>query len=405
MPRFALRVAWCAAATGLASIAGCSLDLNGTGPALVEVSDAPDGSSPGPDGTIDTVEGSVASDAANAGSFDATLPDGALPDASVHEASAPDGTPPDVVVTGGGDGSVDAPTCATASGGACIVVPPGWSIVAFSEDRAGPCPNDFNAGTNDVVEAPNAANACSCGACTVTSQPSCDQGTIGATYGSNNGGGFGGFGGGGGQATCTTPGTGLGINPGGGCVPYPAVSGQGMNAFDSVEYTPPSPTGGTCSSPAVADPSQVTYGANERVCAAGTSVTQSCSGSQPCAANVGGDYLVCIMMPGAPVACPAGSVLSTPHWVGGQANLTCSDCGCAIDADTCSGTLDTFRDDTCTMMDTTFPVDGTCQGSFSATNAAAYRYLPDAVNASCMATGTSSANLALTSPATVCCSQ
>jgi hypothetical protein len=413
MPRFALRVAWCAAATGLVSIAGCSLDMNGTGVPLGDVADGPEGSSGGPDGTTGTMEGSVAPDAGDTSLSDATLPDGALrdgaaPDASGHDASVPDGTPPDVIVVAGNDGSADAPTCATATnGGTCVVVPPGWSIVAFAGDRTQPCPADFSGGPNDVVEAPNAANACSCGACAVTSQPSCDQGTIGATYGTSTGGGFGGFGGsGGGTATCTTAGTALALDPGGDCLPYPSPSGQGPNAFDAVEYTPPAPAGGSCSSQGVGDPSQITYGAEERLCTAGASVTQACSTGQPCSAGVDGDYRVCIMMPGAPVGCPAGSPFSTPHWVGGPANLACSDCGCAIGADTCSGTLNTFRDNTCQTMDTTFRVDGSCQSSFSAMNATSYTFVADAMNASCSATGTSSAtNVALTSPATICCAQ
>jgi hypothetical protein len=405
MPRFSLRVAWCAAATGLASIAGCSLDMNGTGAPLVDVVDGPDGSNASLDGTVGEMEGSVAPNTGDASPSDATLLDGALrdaaiPDSSGRETSAPDGTPPDVIVTGGDDGSVDAPTCAPASG-TCVVVPPGWSIVAFAGDRTQLCPGDFNAGSSDVVEAPNATNACSCGACTLTSQPSCDQGTIGVTYGGD----FGGFGGGGGQAACTTPGTDLALDPGGTCLSYPSPTGQAQNA-PAVSYAPPTQSTGSCSSPSVADPTQITYGAQERVCTASAAVTQACGAGQPCGAAVDGDYTVCIMMPGAPVGCPAGSPLSTPHWVGGQANLACSDCGCSIDANPCSGTLDTFKDGTCQTADTTFRVDGTCQTSFSAMNAVAYRYVPDAVNASCTATGTSSAtNVTLTSPATICCAQ
>ena len=375
--------------------------MNGTGAPLGAVTESPEASTVGSDGSP---EASIAPDSSGTGLPDATLPDsavhdGSASDASVHETSTPDAASLDGA---SGDGSVDAPTCVAANGGACIVVPTGWSIVAFSEGRTNPCPGDFNAGANDVVEGPNANGACSCGACTVTTQPSCDQGSIGATYGTD---GHGGFGGGGGQATCTTAGTALAIDPGGNCTAYPS-GGVGQNAFSAVEYTPPAPAGGSCSSPGVADPSQIQYAAHERVCSAGASVTQACSGGEPCTGNVDGGYMVCIMMPGAPVACPTGSALSTPHWVGGPASLTCGDCGCGIDANTCSGTLDTFRDGTCTMMDSTFPVDGTCQSSFTAANASAYRYVPNAVSATCTATGTSSAtDVALTSPATICCPQ
>lgn len=373
--------------------------MNGTGAPLGDAADTREASTAGPDGTA---EASTATDAArDASLLDATLldsaaPDGSPLDGSVHDTSAPDAMVPDAVA---GDASIDAPGCVAANGGACVVVPPGWSIVAFSGGRTDPCPSDFNAASNDVVEAPNAANACSCGACTVTAEPSCDQGTIGATYG------FGGFGGGG-TPTCTMAGTALRIAAGGGCTPYPSTGGPGPSSFTAVEYTPPAPAGGSCSSPGVADPSQITYGAEERVCAAGAAVTQACSGGEPCTGNVDANYMLCIMMPGAPVACPSGSALSTPHWVGQQASLTCSGCTCAIDTNACTGTIDTFRDGACTTMDSTFRVDGTCQSSFAAANAAAYRYVPDAVDAGCAATGASSAtNVNLTSPATICCAQ
>lgn len=402
MPRFAFPVAWCAAAVGWAAILGCSLDLNGTGLPLVPVTDADvrptEASTGAPDGTTNAIDAAPLSDA--------TLQDGTPADSGLADTSIPDGAPPDAVVTSN-DSSVDAPVCANVTtGGTCIVVPTGWSIVAFSNGRMGTCPTDFSAGTTDVVEAPNATNACSCGACMITNPPSCDQGTIGATYGTGFGGGFGG---GATPATCTTPGPGLTIDSQGSCFPYPApaTSGPGPSTFSAVEYTPPAPTGGSCASPGVADPSQVTYGESERVCAPNAAVTQACSGGQPCSARVDVGYAICIMMPGAPVGCPAGSPFSTPHWVGGDADVACSDCACALDANGCGGTLATFTDGACGTLGATFRVNGACANAFGTIPAnGSYRYTPDSVDAGCAATGTSSTtNVALTSPATVCCAQ
>src|SRR5581483_9910320 len=88
--------------------------------------------------------------------------------------------------TGGPEAGEAGPVPGGCDGGAgCVVVPPGWTFVAFAPSQATPCPAGYAAptgATSDLVEGQDTSTACTCGSCTVTGQPSCASGTVGVYY-------------------------------------------------------------------------------------------------------------------------------------------------------------------------------------------------------------------------------
>jgi hypothetical protein len=402
MPRLAFWVACCAASLGVGLTAGCALDLNGTNSEVAESALADAGTeifrnSVG-DGTAPTANGvGTGRPDANAVSVtaDGKVLDPNLRDASVAGEGQPDARLPDAANPATRDGAIDDAGCASGDP-SCVVVPAGWSIVALATGRTALCPRGFQSGSADVVEGPNAANACTCGACSVTNNP-CDQGEVGASYGSS----FGGNGGGG--PTCSSTVKNFPIDPGGSCQPYQAPTGMGMHSFNAVSFRPPASTGGTCVSPGLADSTQVSVAAEERMCLADSAQAAACGAGQPCDVTVDAPYGVCLMAGGS-VACPAGTPFTTPHVIGSSVNVSCGDCDCAVGA-TCSGTLTVFADATCQTGGTTMSLDGVCRTLFGPfpTSASSYTYVADPL--SCAATGSSMPAATLTNEATLCCTR
>ena len=116
--------------------------------------------------------------------------------------------------------------------GDCIVVPSGWTLVAFAPTQASPCPSGFAQPTG-VVEGPSATSACECGTCGVTTQPSCAGGPIKVLYDTITSAGAG---------TCDLPGTvtPLGNSPAGTCL---TDLYKGDYTIDDLEYEPSGPSG------------------------------------------------------------------------------------------------------------------------------------------------------------------
>ena len=355
-------------AGGLFMTSGCALDLSGrevdlgdAGPATTDESPPPEADAAGPDGGLRPPR-------------DAGPPR----DASTFDATAADATSP--------NGCANAAT-------PCAVVPPGWTLVALAAAQSSPCPTGFDsAPASDVVEGPSVAGGCSCGACSVTAQPSCASGAIAVTYDTNTTVYAG---------TCNTTATPspLGNAPPGSC--GTDIYQGDYSTFD-VRYAAPGPTGGTCTSPGVQNSAALSYAARDRLCAPNDAQAANCSGGM-CRPSLGGPYEACIAAPGE-VPCPPGP-LAVAHHVGTSASYTCADCACTVTAK-CSGTLTLYTDTSCTKAPYAISTD-VCVGISSAATYKAYKYTAAAPQTVGCQAGTPdpAPTVALTGEQTVCCAR
>ncbi|HEX4447011.1 MAG TPA: hypothetical protein VH044_09750, partial [Polyangiaceae bacterium] len=302
-------------------------------------------------------------------------------DGSVPEAAAPDG-PTSSACTANTDPNASA----------CLVVPAGWSVVAFSASQSMPCPPGFDAGpSGDVVEGPSASGACSCGACSVTTAPTCTSGPIPVSYDYDTTAAAG---------TCymTANPSPLSNSPPGACL---TDIYQGDYSTYDARYDAPPASGGACAAAGVSNAAGVTYAARDRICTANTPAAAGCTGDM-CRPTLSGAYQECIASPGSQ-ACPSGP-LSVAHHVGTSGAVTCSDCGCTVTA-TCAGTMTLYTDAACKKGGTSLAT-GVCK---FVGNAAfkAYTYAGGtAQKVACQAAAPSSGPVvSLVSEATVCCAQ
>jgi len=270
-----------------------------------------------------------------AGDGDAmTAPPTNLDDASVAGSHNPSPSP-STTATGMKPGGAEAgaSACDNAAG-PCVVVPGGWTLVAFAATRAAACPAGFSASpSTDVVEGPDATHACSCGACLVTAQPSCASGAI-ASYNdlrARSGAGT--------CASVDTPSP-LSNNPPGACL---TDIFTGDYSLYYVQYDSPPASGGACTSTGTMNGGAVTYAAQERACTLDTPQAASCTGDV-CRPKLPAGYGACIAAPGA-LPCPQGP-LGVQHVVGTSAAFTCGTCACTTTA-TCSGTITLYTDTAC----------------------------------------------------------
>jgi hypothetical protein len=378
--------------------------------------DADPGSGDEPDGEVDatsSAEGSVARDDA-AHPADGSMPrdgDGgigpgsndALADGtSANEAGAKGEGGANAVDAGeGGASSFSDGGCDGSAG--CVVVPSGWTLVAFAPNQSTGCPSGFESPAN-LVEGPDTSGACTCGSCTVTGQPSCASGAVDIFYddvATSEGAG-----------TCALPGMtpSLTNDPAGSCGNVANGGGvyAGNYALFDIKYVSPPVSGGTCSVPGAATGS-VTYSALDRACVASSPQSANCVGGA-CAPSLEAPYSACIMQSGS-VACPAGP-LGVQHLAGSGVSFGCSTCGCSVSG-TCTGTITLYSDTKCADIGVKIPADGMCRRVSSLPDSAdtytfeSYTYdggAPGSV--SCSASGSSSAeSVALAEPVTICCSQ
>ena len=338
----------------------CGLDVAGT--ASIDATDGD--ASPAIDGGVPPIDGSAAdgdqpSDAGTAPDADAALP-----------------PPP-----------IDASGCDAAAG--CVVVPTGWTVVAFEPTRSASCPTGFaDAGPLDVVEGPTAPpSACACEGCAVTTQPSCASGAVQVFFDT------------GGPMTCALPGVPAqnANNPAGSCGTDMYTGAVGT--FD-VKYVPPPPSGGACAAQGLVEKQNVTYAASERLCNADSLVAAGCKGSD-CTPTLPAPFKACIAGAGNQ-SCPAP--YTDAHHIGTDVTYTCSACSCAVTA-TCTGTMTLYTDTGCTMGAHSLAADGVCRGSGKNGPFNSYRYTGNSPsNVTCQAglvpppTG-----LTLTNQLTVCC--
>jgi hypothetical protein len=279
-----------------------------------------------------------------------------------------------------------------ASASTCVVVPSGWTLVAYATNRSSPCPPGFGNTPKDVVEAPDAGIACGCSACQVTAPPTCTSGSIAVSFDTQ--------GSGPGQCGTTANPSPLKNSPPGACG-TDLFTGDYSN--DDVEYTAPPPAGGTCTSDGVAS------GASEGRACAPTTGAANCTGSV-CKPQVTAPYEACIEAPGA-LACPSGA-LSVRHLVGAA---TCPPCACSVTGE-CSGTMTLFEDATCTARARPIPtgqcvpISGPGQGMGMGRSTLSYKSYEYAggtpTNVACQIAGAAATPpTSLASPETVCCSK
>ena len=351
--------------------AGCTLGLQGTGAA------------PGDDAST-SPSGSDASDGQEPDSDSGMGPGGHAPtDAGV---ASSDGSNPGTGDSGGPASTV----CPGGPGASCVVVPAGWSLVAFSASQSAPCPSGFDS-SGDVIEGPAAAGACSCAACSVTTPPTCNSGPLPVSYDYDTTAAAG---------TCymTASPSPLSNSPAGACL---TDIYQGDYSTYDARYDAPPASGGACAAPGVSNAGAVTYAARDRICESSSPASAGCTGNV-CRPMVSGGYQACVAIAGE-AACPPGP-LSVAHRIGASATATCPDCGCTVTA-ACSGTITLYTDTSCKKGGTSLAT-GVCQ--FVGDEAyKAYVYVggsPQKV--ACQAMPSSSGPVvSLVSETTVCCAQ
>jgi hypothetical protein len=317
------------------------------------------------------------------------LQDGAVPDDGAPDAAKSDG-PVESAVAGDGDGG----GCMNGSGACGIIIPSGWSLVAFGgASSSSTCPTGFGPATT-VFEGPSANGACSCGSCSVTTPPSCASGAINVFYDT--------VGLGGGRCNLMGSVSPLTNSPAGSCL---TDLYQGDYRTFDIEYVPPPPTGGSCTAPGTPQNGNVTFAAQDRTCPVADAQAAGCTGNV-CSPPALGAYRACITAPGN-VTCPTGFT-DTRHVVGTGASFDCSTCGCTVTAQ-CSGTVTLYSDMRCSNAPLAVPADGTCNRVTNlttkpATSYNSYTYTGAPQNVACMTSGASSPqDVALVNEATVCC--
>lgn len=357
-------------------VAGCGLDQGG-------LEQAPGSQNPGSE---DGAAGTDVTDDAATRDGDSTYSGDAS--AGSAEASLPvNVTPPD-------DASQSGDAAPTGCGAnTCGAVPSGWTLVAFAGVRSSACPAGFTKQSTDIVQAsPSSLASCSCGACTVTSQPTCDSGSVPVHYDNVPGAGAGSC------SLVASPGTGpLANSPPGSCG---TDLYQGSYAAYDISYASPAAAGASCT--AQASPAGPLTTTAERVCAADNSQSSTCD-AHGCPENVAAPFKVCIMAMGS-MSCPAGP-LSVRNEVGTSGSSSCPACSCSVTA-SCSGTLTLYTDKACTTSPYSVPADGSCNAVYKQkASYGSYIYSGGSpTNVSCTASSSAGASSAdLVNPATICC--
>jgi hypothetical protein len=365
-----------ACSVGVGGLRASSTDDAGgssVGPADVESPDATSTSSGG--GHLSPGDGGTPSTAADDASDSDT-------DAQAEDAGITMTRPP-----------FDASACDDASG-PCVVVPGGWTLVAFAPNQASACPAGFDsAPSTDVVEGPDASAACSCGSCSVTSMPSCSAGPVDGFYDyrATVAGG-----------TCDMPDTTPTLaNNGPGACNTDIYSSGTYSSFD-VEYVGPPPSGGACTAPGTPEGAAVTYAFMDRTCAPDSPQAANCVGDV-CRPTLPPSYGACIATAGVQ-ACPQGP-LGVQHIVGASASFTCGGCGCTLSS-TCAGTITLYTDTRCSTGAKSIP-SGDCVAITADVTYESYKFAGGApTNVTCKSATTGPGQgVTLTGEETLCCTQ
>jgi hypothetical protein len=249
------------------------------------------------------------------------------PDASSPAEGSGAASPEDAASDAGEGSDTAGPRCPTS-------IPAGWSLALYEPSRA-PCPP--GAAAHDVVQDPQASDgACSC-ACTITSPPSCTDGSLEPRAGEQSGSG------------CPTHVSPVAVS-GGGCAPLP----KGLSVAAEVAFPPVAMTGGRCVGTAVGHLAETTA-TQARTCDVPPERMETvCAGSAPAG------FDACIATDG-DAPCPPGTPFTRRTVVAASELLVCSACtGCSVGGE-CSGAQVTlFHDRKCKQVATTLRADGTC---------------------------------------------
>jgi hypothetical protein len=278
----------------------------------------------------------------------------------------------------------------TCNGQGCVVVPPGWALVAFAPTRSAVCPVGFTNALTEVLEGPDWTKACDCGQCNVTKQPSCASGPLRVQIDPHPWSG---------SPMCSTAPAWQLMNESPGCDAVPFA----MDVPDDVRFGAPAPSGGTCSLPGKPQAAKIAYAAQGRVCHSDSVGVTGCT----CTPHLPGPYATCIMAPGQ-LACPAG-MLSRTHLVGTDVTpFTCSDCGCSVTGECFGGTVAFYADSACQggALDS-YPADGACRAVTRSALSTFTRYQYAGAsprNVACMTTAPSMpSSTKLVNATTICC--
>lgn len=277
-----------------------------------------------------------------------------------------------------GGATNDATTPADAS--ACAAgLPSGWSLVVYEASRA-PCPGGYGS-HDDIAGATAGAGACGCN-CTVTTQPSCTQGTLTTQWSSN----------GSSAGACSNPGAPMTVS-GTGCTIMPG-NGQLAQGFSAAPFAP---AGGACTASIHADPSKLAKNA-VRTCDVPASAADAvCWGSAP------PGFSACIATAG-DVPCPAGP-FATRTVLSDDVELVCPTCGaCSVGGACANAQVKFYSDPQCGTLVTQLACNGTCvdTGGGNQRQVAAFEYTAQ-VQPSCQASPAGGASLNPVNPKTVCC--
>jgi len=313
----------------------------------------------------------------------------------------------DVTVGGGADATMDATEgapadaaseasvpaeAAGADGG--FVVPSGWTLVAFASTSQSACPAGFTNPTAVVFGTATAGTgACTCNACSITTQPSCVTGEITDTYNVTGG-------------ACSNTGAPLANTNAGGCN---AENFGTLPLAEVVDWVPPGPSGGACSISPTADTTQVSFAQQGLVCSLDEDAGAGCDDGGACSPAIRGPFKACIL----PLAEPDGGAICPPGFgvaveVGTGATLGCSDtCDCAVQTTCEDVTLTYYSDNNCQRNALVSTSAGICARTGASGSRGYQSYILSAtVNATCAPSGTSTVTSpGLANEQTVCCVQ
>jgi hypothetical protein len=323
----------------LGGVTGCGLGLSGLGPA----------------GT--SGDGGAAQDGSNTSSGGG--------DAGANEAS-------------GGDASSDT----TAS--CAMALPTGWTLVAYETGRAA-CPAGLGMAHPEYAGATVSAGACTC-ACNVTTQPTCDVGTLSTQWTQTAA-----------SPSSPCPNTGGQIAfDGPGCVSLPGNASvpQGFSA----EALPPA--GGMCTGVVMPDPTKLSLTPAQYCDVPAASAEAVCEGTTP------SGFTACIVADGN-VPCPSGPFTMQLEVDDGD-ELVCPTCdACSVTGSCANAQVTFFSDGSCTGkgMIGTLPCTGLCAGTGNLPaggNVGGAEYSAQ-VQATCSASSSGTPGVSPSGPHTLCC--
>jgi hypothetical protein len=286
----------------------------------------------------------------------------------------------------------EASTACSSDGGCAYVVPDGWTLVALTTNRGSACPSGFaQAGPADLYSYADTTGVCTCGACSITTQPVCQGGPINAYHDVHDATG---------SNTCGIADSPPAIVDGSGACATSGLMTGDYSTFD-VAYDPGPALYGQCSAAAPMQIGQIRPVWAARTCAPDPGAV-GCVGSN-CTPPVPAGYRVCVTRPPYRV-CPANSPFTQAMFLStGFTFDYCGPCNCYVNA-TCWGKVELFSDTHCLNDDFDVSADGQCHAGPSASvSVNSYKYIPSApANVSCTV-GASSAVVTTTETLTACC--